>query len=245
MEEVRVERHAVRTKMGEGVIGELVLNRPGKRNAMTEVMLGEVLEGMDALERDRAVGAMVVLEALLRGLGEVVRRVRRSRLVAVCGVERAAVAGGCALAMACDYVVVDGGAKLGYPVLGLGISPAVSGGVLRWRVGSGWARRLLLGGEMVDGVRARELGMADRVVDLVEDVTPRAQLEAGGFAAKPRGAMAATKGWLNEIDGMDDAGWRACVEASVGVGDADGARERVAEALERRAGGAKKERSSE
>jgi len=45
-----------------------------------------------------------------------------------------------------------------------------------------------------------------KLVDLPEDVTPRGQIEAQKLAGKPPVAMATTRRWLTEIEGLDEDG---------------------------------------
>ncbi|XOV74009.1 MAG: hypothetical protein ACFHWZ_10380 [Phycisphaerales bacterium] len=45
-----------------------------------------------------------------------------------------------------------------------------------------------------------------KLVDLPEDVTPRGQIETQKLAGKPPVAMATTRRWLTEIEGLDKDG---------------------------------------
>ena len=245
---VRVRHHTILTKKGEGRVAEVILNRPDKRNALTPEMLERFHAALLDVERSGDAGAIVVrgeggvfcagfdlamvvddadaLDRMLIGLAGVMRTIRRSCLPVIAAVEKAAIAGGCALATASDLVVADAHAKLGYPVVTLGISPAVSAPTLARRIGAARTRELMYAASLVDGRRAREIGVVDRCVDLAEDVVPRAQLEAAALAAKPRDAVGATKRWLLEIEGLDDDDeWDRALEVSRSI---VGAEEQVA-----------------
>jgi enoyl-CoA hydratase len=80
--------------------------------------------------------------------------------------------GGCELAMSCDLRVASDRARFGQPEINLGLIPG-GGGTQRLPrlVGLGHAMRLVLTGDMIGAVEAREIG-------LVELVVPHAELRA-------------------------------------------------------------------
>lgn len=204
-------------------VGEIVLDRADKRNALTPPMLGAVIAGARELDADAAIRAIVlrgegamfcsgfdlslcrddsgVLLELLTGLSRAVRALRRMIKPVVIAAHGGAIAGGCALLGGGDFIITDQHAKLGYPVLRLGISPAVSAPTLRQNLTGRASRERLFDTQLISGAEAARIGLADRAVDIPEDVTPRAQIEAAKLAEKPPGALAATKRWLNEVDG--------------------------------------------
>lgn len=219
---IRVVRHGPDSGQFCG-LGEIVIDRPDKRNALTPAMLEDLPARVLELEADGAVRAIVLrgqgqvfcagfdlslcretsdaLGAMLRGLSLSVRTMRRCTKPVVVAAQGAAIAGGCALLGGADLVVTSQCAKLGYPVVRLGISPAVTAPFLRLAVGDRPLRARLLDPQLFDGVEARRIGLATLCVDTPEDVVPRAQIEAMRLAAKPPGAYATTKRWLNEIEG--------------------------------------------
>jgi enoyl-CoA hydratase/carnithine racemase len=88
----------------------------------------------------------------------------------------------------------------------------------------------LLDPEVISGEEARRIGLAQMLVDLLEDVVPRAQIEALKLADKPAGAIAATKRWLNEVDGsLDDAVFDRALATSLGLVGSEEERGRLAE----------------
>jgi len=221
-------------------VGEIVLDRPEKRNALTPAMLAQIAEAARELEKDAAVRALVVrgegrafcagfdldlcrddddaLAELLNGLSLAVRALRRLAKPVVCAAHGGAIAGGCALLGGADIVVTDQHAKLGYPVVRLGISPALTAPTLRASVGGSALRRLLLDPEIIDGAEARRLGLAHICVETPEDVTARAQIEAVKLAKKPTGGLRATKAWMNQLDGSaDDELFDATLRASLSL----------------------------
>ncbi len=214
----------------EGSVWVVTLARGDRRNALTPGMVEALLAGVRS--PDPAARAMLIagegavfcagfdlrlcmdeagtLERLLRGLSETVGALRvECELPVVIAAHGAAIAGGCALLGGADLVVSDAGAKIGYPVVPLGISPAVSAPFLRRCVGDGVARRLLLDPGLIDGREAARLGLVHECVRGPEEVLPRARAMAEELAGKPPGAIAATRAWLAEIERVGGEGERA------------------------------------
>lgn len=204
----------------------LSLARPERRNALTVPMLADLARAIREAERETESRAIVLtgrghvfcagfdmlltrddpemLAHLLRGLAEVIGALRACRKPVVIGVFGAAIAGGCAMLGGADVVVTDPTARLGYPVVKLGISPAVSAPTLSPMIGSGRARERLLNPELIDGAEAFRIGLAHVIVDQPEDVVARAMSIARDMGSKSPHAMSATKQLLGELDGSGD-----------------------------------------
>lgn len=204
-------------------VGVLTLARAEKRNALTPAMLGAMLDGIATLGREHH--ALLIegegdvfcagfdlslcqtddgaLEAMLRGLAGVVGALRACPCPVVIGAHGAAIAGGCAMLAGADVVVTNDAAKLGYPVVRLGISPAVSAPTLRLALGDGAARARLLDTQLIDGATAVRLGLAHASLPSVQACRDEARRIALELARKPAHAMTATKRWLNRVDGSD------------------------------------------
>jgi enoyl-CoA hydratase len=211
----------------EGDVGVLTLNRPGARNALTPDMMSRLAEEAQRLaDHCRALilaGAGKVfcagfdlracaedeamMDGMLRGLALATKTLRRLPLPVVGAAHGAAVAGGCALLGGCDVVVTDRGAKLGYPALRIGISPAVTAALFRTSVGDARARERQLDTRTIDGAEAARIGLASECCDSREEVLPRALALAAELAEKPAGAVRETKQWLNELDGSLRDDW--------------------------------------
>ena len=204
---------------------EIVLNRPEKRNALTPQMLEELVDAAERAGADDRVNAVLVrgegksfcagfdlslcqedseaLGAMLTGLSKAVRTLRQLAKPVVIAAHGHAVAGGCALLGGADLVIGDLALKLGYPVVKLGISPAVSAPFVRKSLASSATRARLLDPQLIDGDEARRIGLVQLLVDTPEDVIPRGQIETHKLASKPPHAMATTRAWLAEIEGLD------------------------------------------
>jgi methylglutaconyl-CoA hydratase len=144
---------------------------------------------------------------------------RACEVPVVAAAHGAAIAGACALLAGADVVVADQEAKLGYPVVRLGISPAVSAPTLAGAIGPGRARERLLDPGLIDGREGHRIGLVHELAATREEVLGRAREIALGLAGKPRGGVRATKRWLIEIERRMGASAidREGLEASLGL----------------------------
>lgn len=134
--------------------------------------------------------------------------------VTVAAVHGAAMAGGCGLATACDFVVAERGARFAYPEVKIGFVAALVSTFLTRRVAGQVARRLLLDPEVLDGSRAVELGLADQLVDDGSALEAAKELATSIVRKGSSSALAATKTLLNDTVGM---GWRDALMVASGV----------------------------
>lgn len=238
----------------------LTLDRPQKRNALSVEMLDELRTIVDQASSANVSGTPTVAQPrviLLRGSGEsfcsgfdlsvcrddpsalgklltslynVVSSLRTSPLPVVIAAHGAAIAGGCALLGGADFVVTNAAAKLGYPVVRLGISPAVTAPFLRHAVGDTRTRELLLEGSVIDGTAAHAVGLASHCVPTPAEVFPQALAIAQRLADKPPLAIQATKRWLNDLEGTSNpAHTRLGLEASLSIVGSDEQNQRLAQ----------------
>ncbi len=237
-----------------GDIATIRLNRPDKKNAMTPDMLDRLCTAVgESSGRARAVllcGAgdvfcsgfdlamclqdQAVMTALLRGLSRAVITLREHPAPVIAAVQGAAIAGGCALLCGADVVVTHDEAKLGYPVVRLGISPAVNAPFLMRSMGGGGTRVRLLDTQLISGKEANRLGLAHECLATREAVLPRAEVFANELVAKPRPGIRATKQWLNELDELSNPTLiEKALASSLGLVGSTEERERLARALAR------------
>src|SRR5262245_24796111 len=182
----------IRVDTSEG-IATLTIDRPAVRNALNLETVEECHAALAAVARDENAGVLVVtgagdaafvsgadindirartrddgLAAINSSLFAAVERFPRPTIAAVNGY---ALGGGCELALACDIRVASETAAFGQPELGLGIIPAAGATQRLPRiVGLGWAKHLVLTGDVLDAKQALEIG-------LVTAVTPAGQLQ--------------------------------------------------------------------
>lgn len=97
-------------------------------------------------------------------------RLYASPLVTIAAIRGACPAGGCCLALCCDYRIMTQKGSIGLNEVALGISVPKYWGMLMARtVGNGPAEKLLQFAKMPSSTRAKEMG-------LVDEIAPREQL---------------------------------------------------------------------
>jgi len=170
---------------------------------------------------------------VVRDMQRVFSRLERAPFVTLAEISGAAFGGGLELALACDLRVAADEAKLALPEVGLGLLPA-AGGTQRLTAlcGPAVARRLILGGETIDGAEALRLG-------IVQWARPAAALAewtaalAAKIAAHPRDALAASKRCIALATPAYDAGYTAEIAATRMLYAAPQTQQRVAAFLDR------------
>ena len=169
-----------------GGVGIVQLNRPHALNALNLTLKNELLDAVEAFDRDAEVGCILITgsdKAFAAGADikemadktyidifradytadyERLTRVRKPIIAAVAGF---ALGGGCELAMMCDFIIAADNAKFGQPEIKLGIIPGIGGTQRLTRaVGKAKAMDLILTGRMMDAAEAERSGLVARVV---------------------------------------------------------------------------------
>ena len=86
--------------------------------------------------------------------------------VTVAAINGYALGGGLECALACDFLVAERGAKLGFPETKVGLIPCAGGTkLLSDKVGLSWAKRMILGGSVLSADEAKNIGLVEEVVD--------------------------------------------------------------------------------
>jgi len=119
-------------------------------------------------------------------------------LVTIAAVHGAAVAGGAGIMSACDFVVAAEKTKIGYPEVRRGLVAGLVMTFLRRQVGERNMRELVLGGELIDAERAREIGLVNRVV-APDQLLYEAQRFADSVLQGAPNAVAETKRLIEEL----------------------------------------------
>jgi enoyl-CoA hydratase/carnithine racemase len=140
------------------------------------------------------------LRALLADIARLERLLRTSSFPVVGFARGRVIGGGVELLLACDLIVADPSASFGTPHVRanapLGPGPTAA---LVARVGSSWARRMLLLGERVSASTAAAIGLADRILD-----SPDGRASVLAIAAKlgslPARSLARTRADLDRAE---------------------------------------------
>jgi enoyl-CoA hydratase len=197
-----------------GTVRVLTLNRPQSRNALSSALIVALYEALINADANDDVHAVVLTgsppafcagvdlkEAASRGQDyfaqfdetNCIAAAGQLRKPLIAAVNGAAFTGGLELALGCDFMIASEQAVFADTHLRVGVLPG--GGMtarLPHLVGSGWARRLSMAGEVIDAATALRIG-------LVTEVTPPRQLLphsleiAGMVADVPPSSMRALK----------------------------------------------------
>lgn len=113
----------------------------------------------------------------------------------ICRVQGHAVAGGSDIALSCDVVIMAEDARIGYPPARVWGCPTTAMWV--YRLGAEKAKRMLLTGDLIDGVEAKALGL---VLDAVpaEGLDRRVEALAERMAGMPRNQLMMQKLLINQ-----------------------------------------------
>ena len=216
----------------DGHIATVTINRPEKRNAITN----EMMEDLERIARDFAkdeqtraiivraegkdfsVGAdlsqprfqgdpqsMLIRRRQLQLGSLMMRALREIHQPTICAVQGVATGGAACIATACDFRIAASDARLGYGEVKVGIN-------LMWNavpvcvalVGPARAKRLIMSGKLFDAKTLADWGFLDEVVPQGSlDATARAWAEE--YAALPPIAVQMIKRSINQVSGALDS----------------------------------------
>jgi enoyl-CoA hydratase len=201
-----------------GRVGLITLNRPKAMNALSERLIAELGQALDAMEKDEGVGCIVlagserafaagadIKEMAERGFIDVFsadfieswQRLARTRKPVIAAVAGYALGGGCELAMMCDFILAADTARFGQPEITIGTIPGAGGSQRLTRfVGKSKAMEMCLTGRMMDAAEAERAGLVSRVLPAAE-LLPEALKVAERIAAMSRPAVMMAKEAVN------------------------------------------------
>ena len=194
----------------------LTLNRPGRRNAVSSELGGEICRAAGELAADPSVRVVVLTGAggaFCAGLdlnelgdsgtnfdGRFIEAVRDLPQPTIAAIEGPAVTGGLELALACDIRIAAASARLADTHARVGVLPGSGASVLLQRlIGYGRAMEMSLSGRFVGAAEAERWGLVNRMVD--SDALGAAVELAGQIAANDAGAVTRIKRLIR--DGAD------------------------------------------
>lgn len=188
-------------------VATLTLNRPNRRNALSEGLITALTAALDAIATDRSVRAVIIAangpvfssghdlkemtarrtdadrgrayytDILGRCAGMMMRIVNLPQPV-IAAVEGVATAAGCQLVASCDLAVAGAKAQFSTPGVHIGLFCSTPMVALSRNVSRKHAMEMLLLGEMVDAGNAARMGLINRAVAAGD-----AFAEAGRMAA--------------------------------------------------------------
>lgn len=167
----------------------LTMNRPDSLNAITTQMLDTLEEQLDVIEQDDS--RAYILTGTGRGfcpgtdlkeppsdvkqridhVHGIIQRMVTFPKLSVAAINGLALGGGLELALACNFRVACGAAKLGLPEIKIGLMPAYGGTVLLPRVvGAARAEAIMLSGDSLTAEEALSIGLVNAVCGTPEEV---------------------------------------------------------------------------
>jgi methylglutaconyl-CoA hydratase len=197
----------------------VTLNRPERRNALTIELLTQLRDAIKAASNEpqgrvvilRGAGAAFCTGLDLREAAEQTKAhataemvantlidISQTHLITIAAVHGAAVAGGAGIMSACDFVVAAQRTKIGYPEVRRGLVAGLVMSFLRRQVGERKTRELLLGSELIDAERAKEIGLVNRVVAQDNLMSEALKFAESALQGAP-GALAQTKRLIDEL----------------------------------------------
>ncbi|TYZ64348.1 hypothetical protein PybrP1_012317 [[Pythium] brassicae (nom. inval.)] len=193
------------------------MNRPPV-NSLNTALIQELDNTIKTLEQDKSVRGMILasssqkvfsagldilemyqpqpaqLTKFWASLQDLFLRLYTTRLASVAAIEGHSPAGGCLLAMCCDYRIMTAGK----PMIGLNetqlgiVAPTWFRDTFVNTIGHREAEKMLGLGLQVDATKAKAIGLVDEAVAL-EEVFPRSQAAIEKWLAIPDGARVKTK----------------------------------------------------
>src|SRR5216117_4056738 len=200
-------------------ISVVTFNRPERRNALTIELLTELCAAINVASEQpeqrililRGAGAAFCTGLDLKEAADTTKAhataemvanalvaISQTRLVTVAAVHGAAVAGGAGIMSACDFVVAAERTKIGYPEVRRGLVAGLVMTLLRRQIGERNMRELLLGSELIDAQRAKEIGLVNRVVTQDQLMSEALKFAESALQGAP-GALTQTKRLIEEL----------------------------------------------
>lgn len=176
----------------DGYVRVLRLNRPERRNALSQSLMSAIVDALIDAEEDDGVRAIVLtgtgestfcaggdlkemrdndnvgtrfrspMNRPNRNVFEVVLEAKKPTIAALNG---SAVAGGFELALACDLRIGHAQAQFGLPETKIGMGANFGSVVLPRRIAPGLALEMLLTGDYIDAAHAQRIGLLNHVVE--------------------------------------------------------------------------------
>ena len=170
----------------DGPVGVVTLNRPKQLNALSSAVLTELVDALEAHDRDDTIRAIVLtggsevfaagadlkefssrsaVEMMSGSRVSLFDRVRTVATPTIAAVSGYALGGGCELAMMCDMIVASETARFGQPEINVGLMPGAGGTQrLARTIGKYKAMEIVLTGLFIDAREAERRGLVNRVV---------------------------------------------------------------------------------
>jgi enoyl-CoA hydratase len=176
-------------EVGAAGVATIALDDPDTRNALSDDLLGEMIDALGSARDDAAVRCLVLTSthdtvfssggnlsgfaadvALVHKHFATERFPRVFQLVgelgkpSICAANGHVLAGALGLALACDLIVAKEGARFGTPEINVGLFPFMIMALIYRNVGRKKTAELMLLGEQISAAEAERIGIVNRVV---------------------------------------------------------------------------------
>ena len=205
----------------EDRVGVVQLNRPKAYNALSPELMHELLDALEAFEKDDSVGCLVItgnnkafaagadikfmagdttpVDMLMNSFIDQWDRLAKINKPIIAAVSGYVLGGGCELAMACDMIVASESAKFGQPEINIGVIPGAGGTQrLTYAVGKAVAMEMVLNGRILNAEEALQFGLVNRVAPL-DSYLDEAKTLAAEIAARAPIAVRLAKKAINTV----------------------------------------------
>ncbi len=202
-----------------GRIGLIMLNRLQALNALNHQLVSEIMDALEAFDKDDHIGAMVITgnekafaagadikELTVQGAQQIkendhvaafsrIMNIRKPIIAAVSGYVLGA---GCELAMSCDMIVASETAKFGQPEIAIGVIPGAGGTQrLTHTVGKALAMEMILNNRTLSAQEACQFGLVNHVVPVDQFLNEALKL-ADEIASRAPIAVRVAKKMINQ-----------------------------------------------
>ena len=219
----------------DGPILTLTLNRPQARNALSEGLMAALQAALDAAGQDPTTRVVVIAangpafsaghdlkemaphwqdgdrgrqyyDRLMKQCARLMQTIVRLPKPVIAQVHGIATAAGCQLVASCDLAVAVEEARFATPGVNIGLFCSTPMVALSRNVARKEAMEMLLTGDMISAVRAREIGLINRIVQQ-DQLTAEVSKLAHQIAAKSRITIAIGKeAFYRQLEmGLSDA----------------------------------------
>lgn len=214
----------------EGSVAVITLNRPERMNAVNQALRSALIAALKAAEADSAVRAVVLAGAggkafcagqdltesaamqwqdlvpWLNAQRDMYQSVRDLNKPCVAAMNGVAAGAGFQVALCADVRIIAPSTRIGQPEVKAGLASIVGSYLMTLHVSHTHNIAMSLGGELITGERAYEIGLVTELAD-PDAVLDRAIEVAAGYAQLPATALRVSKQRFREMTqaGFDEA----------------------------------------
>ena len=211
----------------KGPVGYLTLNNPSKINALSKLMIGEMIQALNGVAADETIKILIIraagkhfcaghyLPEMVNGDVSEYRSIfdqcnRMMQMIhdipqpVIAQVQGIATAAGCQMVAWCDLAIAEEGAKFATPGVKIGLFCTTPSVAIVRAIGRKAAMEMLLTGRYVPAREAKELGLINRVVALADLDTETEELANQICQASPLTLAIGKQAFYAQVDQADN-----------------------------------------